>query len=166
MISPPPTDAPTDAERDAALEQFGGAFKRAMGAVRRLRGRDTHRAGELSYAQFGLLFGLAQGGEMSASEVAFCADVAPATATQMLDSLAAAGLIGRRRSEADRRSVLVSLTPRGTEVVAARRARYQGHWDEALGKFSAAELCTASAVLDSIRAMFDELACDAEAEPA
>lgn len=171
MISPssaaePDADESADSARDVALEEFGAAFKRAMGAVRRLRGRDTHRAGELSYAQFGLLFGLAHGGEMSASEVAFCADVAPATATQMLDSLAAAGLIGRRRSEADRRSVLVSLTPRGTEVVAARRARYQGRWDEALGKFSAAELCTASDVLDSVRAMFDELACDVESDPA
>lgn len=148
--------------RELALEQFGVSFKRAMGAVRRLRGRDTHRAGELSYAQFGLLFGLAQGGEMSASELALCADVAPATATQMLDSLAAVGLINRRRSETDRRSVIVSLTPRGSELVSERRARYQGRWDAALGEFSAAQLRTASAVLDRMRAMFDELAQDPE----
>jgi DNA-binding MarR family transcriptional regulator len=148
--------------REQALEQFSASFKRAMGAVRRLRGRDTHRAGELSYAQYGLLFGLAQGGEMSASELALCADVAPATATQMLDSLAGAGLIARRRSETDRRSVIVSLTPRGGELVAARRARYQSRWDAALGEFSAAQLRTAAAVLDRMRAMFDELAEDHE----
>ena len=150
--------AASEAELDAAREEFGSAFKRAMGAVRRLRGRDTHRAGELSYAQFGLLFGLGAGGEMSASEVANCAGVSPATATQMLDGLAAAGLIERRRSEADRRSVLVSLTPHGSEVVAARRERYQGRWNEALEEFAAEELRTAAAVLERIRAMFDELA--------
>ncbi|HEX2702974.1 MAG TPA: MarR family transcriptional regulator, partial [Solirubrobacteraceae bacterium] len=99
------------AERDAAVARFSAAFKGAMGAVRRLRGRDTHRPGELSYAQFGLLFGLlAAGGELSASELAGCADVSPGTATQMLDGLATAGLVERRRSELDRRSVLVSLT--------------------------------------------------------
>jgi len=154
MIAP----VATGVEHDTALEEFGLAFKRAMGAVRRLRGRDTHRPGELSYAQFGLLFGLAQGGEMSASEVATCADVTPATATQMLDGLESHGLIERRRSDSDRRSVLVSLTPRGSELVAERRARYQGRWDAALAQFSAADLRTAAAVLERMRAMFDELA--------
>jgi DNA-binding MarR family transcriptional regulator len=157
MIALPSTEDESANEHDAAIEHFGLAFKRAMGAVRRLRGRDTHRAGELSYAQFGLLFGLAEGGEMSASELALCADVAPGTATQMLDSLAAAGLIERVRSERDRRSVLISLTARGSEVVAARRARYQGLWSAALGEFSGEELRGAAAVLDRMRALFDEL---------
>ena len=96
----------------AAVASFAGTFKAAMAAVRRLRGRDTHRPGELSYAQYGLLFGLADGGERSASELAGLADVAPATATQMLDSLVAGGFVERSRSERDRRLVLVSLTAR------------------------------------------------------
>jgi DNA-binding MarR family transcriptional regulator len=151
------------AEREAAVARFGAAFKGAMGAVRRLRGRDTHRPGELSYAQFGLLFGLFEaGGELSASELAGCADVSPGTATQMLDGLDAHGLIARRRSERDRRSVLVSLTPRGHDVVAVRKARYQTHWDEALAEFSPEDLGVAAAVLDRIRAMFGELALEAE----
>jgi DNA-binding MarR family transcriptional regulator len=111
-----------------------------------------------------LLFGLAEGGEMSASELAVCADVAPGTATQMLDSLAAAGLIERVRSERDRRSVLISLTARGSELVAARRARYQGLWSEALGEFSREELRTAAAVLDRMRVLFDGLGHDEVAD--
>jgi DNA-binding MarR family transcriptional regulator len=134
-----------------------------MGAVRRLRGRDTHHSGELSYAQYGLLFGLAErGGELSASEVAGCADVAPGTATEMLDALAIAGLIERTRSESDRRIVLVSLTARGSELVAARRARYQLRWDDALAGFSDEDLRIAAAVLERTRTMFDEFALDAE----
>jgi DNA-binding MarR family transcriptional regulator len=169
MIMPPasaPREPPSElvGSREQAAEEFGLTFKRAMAAVRRLRGRDTHRAGELSYAQFGLLFGLAEGGEMSASELAVCADVAPGTATQMLDSLAAAGLIERVRSERDRRSVLISLTARGSELVAARRARYQGLWSEALGEFSREELRTAAAVLDRMRVLFDGLGHDEVAD--
>jgi DNA-binding MarR family transcriptional regulator len=119
-----------------------------MVAVRRLRGRDTHRPGEVSYAQCSLLFGLAERGELSASELAGLADVSPATATQMLDR--------------DRRVVLVSLTERGGKLVAARRARYEQLWAAALTGFSERELTTATAVLDRARAIFDEIASESE----
>ena len=142
----------------AAVTRFAATFKGAMAAVRRLRGRDTHRPEELSYAQYGLLFGLADRGELSASELAGLADVAPATATQMLDSLVAAGFVSRSRSERDRRIVLVSLTSGGRELVTARRARYEALWARALARFSEQELETATAVLDCARAIFDEIA--------
>ncbi|MGD0197581.1 MAG: MarR family transcriptional regulator [Solirubrobacteraceae bacterium] len=154
----PAAPSALETERAAAAERFALAFKHASAAVRRLRGRDTHRHGELSYAQFGLLFGLAEHGRLSASELAMHADVAPGTATQMLDGLEAAGLIERERSERDRRLVMVSLTPHGSELVATRRALYQGCWADALSEFGADELLTAAAVLDSMRAMFDRLA--------
>ena len=144
-------------EHRAAVTRFASTFKGAMAAVRRLRGRDTHRPEELSYAQYCLLFGLADRGELSASELAGLADVAPATATQMLDSLVAGGFVERSRSERDRRMVLVSLTSGGSELVAARRARYEALWTQALARFSEQELETATAVLDCARAVFDEI---------
>ena len=52
-------------ERTGALEVVGQAFKGAMAALRRMRGRETHRPGELSYAQYGLLFGLCDGAARS-----------------------------------------------------------------------------------------------------
>ena len=72
------------AEQLADTTAFGLAFKSAMASVRKLRGRDTHHPGELSYAQYGLLFGLAERGELCASDLAGLADVAPASATTML----------------------------------------------------------------------------------
>src|SRR5579859_3855803 len=90
--------------------QLGAAFKRAMVAVRRLRGRETHRSEQLSYAQYGLLFGLAGMCERSARDLAEHADLTPATVAQMLESLEAHGLVKRTRSEQDRRVVLSSLT--------------------------------------------------------
>ena len=141
-----------------AVSAFGLSFKAAMAAVRRLRGRDTHRPGEVSYAQCSLLLALAERGQLSASELAGLADVAPATATQMLDSLAAGGFVERSRGELDRRLVVVSLTSRGGELVAARRARFDQLWTDALVEFSDSELVTARAVLDRARDVFDAIA--------
>jgi DNA-binding MarR family transcriptional regulator len=143
-----------------SVSAFRLSFKAAMAAVRRLRGRDTHRPGEVSYAQCSLLFALAERGELTASELASVADVAPATASQMLDSLAAGGFVERSRSDRDRRLVLVSLTARGGELVTARRARFEQLWADALVEFSESELVTATAVLDRARAVFDEIAAE------
>ena len=78
----------------------------------------------------------------------------------MLDSLVAGGFVERSRSERDRRMVLVSLTARGSELVAARRARYEALWARALAQFSERELETAAAVLDCARAIFEEIATE------
>ena len=151
----------SEAERTEILEALGRSFKSLTGALRRLRGRETHHPGELSYAQYGLLFGLADGEPRSSRELALAADVSPATAAEMLDALAAAGLVGRIRSEADKRIVLTSLTDRGKAVVDERHARYEPLWRAALDGFSEEELRSASAIFDALRDMFDALA-DAE----
>ena len=147
-------------ERSEVLQELGQSFKRTTAALRRLRGRETHRPGELSYAQYILLFGLAAGGELSAGELASSADLSPGTVTQMLDGLTAAGLVERVRSERDKRVVLVSLTDRGESVVGARRARLEPLWEEALAGFSERELEIASAVLDRLHELFEQMADD------
>lgn len=141
----------------APTRTFGLAFKRAMTVVRRLRGRDTHRPGELSYSQYGLLFGLAEHGQLTTSELASLAEVAPSTATKMLDRLAEIALVARVRSELDRRVVLVALTARGSEIVVARRARYEQLWDTALSGFTNEQLANATAVLERVIAMFEQI---------
>jgi DNA-binding MarR family transcriptional regulator len=146
------------ASRTEALEALGRAFKGATASVRRLRGRETHRPGELSYAQYGLLFSLSDGPPLSLRDLALAAGVTPGTAAEMLDSLAGAGLVRRIRSDEDKRIVLTSLTERGQSVVDERRARYEPRWRAALSEFSEEELLTAATVLERVRAMFEELA--------
>ncbi len=146
-----------------AAVQLGRSFKGAIAAMRRMRGREMHCAGELSDAQYGLLFGLRDHEALSARELAFQADVSAATATEMLDGLAAAGLVSRVRSEADRRVVLTSLTDRGRELVQARQARYEPRWRAAIAEFSDEELLRTAAVLDRLAEMFDELAEERQA---
>ena len=59
-------------ERDQrdATEEVARSFKRAMAAVRRLRGRETHRPGELTDAQYSLLFCLRDQSQMSLRDLA------------------------------------------------------------------------------------------------
>jgi len=145
----------TDPETPAG--QVGQAFKRAMVATRKLRGRETQRPGQLSFAQYGLLFGLAGTCERSARELAEHADLTPATVTQMLEHLEAAGLVKRTRSEQDRRVVLSVLTDRGAAVVAERHAQMEPRWRAALDEFSDDELSAAARVLGRLADYFNDL---------
>jgi DNA-binding MarR family transcriptional regulator len=154
----PPTAPASDAGQE--LERLGLSFKAMMAAFRRMRGRETQQPGELSYAQYSLLFGLAEGRELSARELACVADLSPATVTQMLDNLAARGLVERVRSTTDKRVVLSCLTVRGQALVEERRAQFEPRWRAALAEFTPAELETAAAVLERLRAMFEEIAAE------
>jgi DNA-binding MarR family transcriptional regulator len=162
---PPAPGPPTgDVVQRAVIVELGRAFKGCVGAVRRLRGRETRcSTGALSDAQFGLLFGLREHDTLPTSELALLADLSPATATEMLDGLVASGLVSRVRSDRDRRVVLTSLTERGRELVAERYARFAPRWEAALAEFSEDELRVAAAVLDRLREMFDEIKPGADA---
>jgi MarR family transcriptional regulator, organic hydroperoxide resistance regulator len=163
MNAPTKTKQPARA-RDQAVAQLRLAHRGMMAATRRLRGRDTHRHGELSFAQYHLLSGLADHDELSAGELALAADLSPATVTQMLDSLAEMGLVERTRSERDRRVVNCALTTRGRELLAERHAHLGERWKAALAEFSNQDLATAAAVLDRLRTMIDEFSTVAHDE--
>jgi len=155
-----PVTAPDDLTRAAVSTELGASFKGLLGAVRRLRGRETRNPEGLSDAQYGLLFGLREHQQLSSGELACLADLSPASATEMLDGLAAAGLVRRVRSERDRRVVLTSLTDRGHALLEERHAKFAPRWYAAVEEFSDDELRTAARVLDRLRAMFDELQSD------
>ena len=143
-------------QHDAA-EQVARSFKRAMAAVRRLRGRETRRPGELTDAQYGLLFCLRDQSQMSVRDLACAADLSPASVTEMLEGLAAAGLVERQRSDRDRRVVLTSLTDSGRGLVEERRARFEPRFRAALEPFSEDELVIAASVLERLRDLFQEI---------
>lgn len=145
------------APRESA-EQLGRAFKAAMAALRRMRGREHRGSGLLSDAQYSLLFCLRDREGLSSTELAHDADLSPAAVTEMLDGLAHAHLVDRSRSHHDRRVVLTSLTERGRDLVEARRAQFEPRFRAALAEFSDDELVTAAAVLDRLRGMFDRFA--------
>ena len=144
--------------QDDPVLAVGGAFKAAIAALRRMRGREGHRTGELSEAQYWLLFSLCERSPMSTSELAVAADLSAASTAEMLEGLEVAGLIVRARSETDRRVVLTSLTQRGQELVLARRERSEAKLRAALADFTPEQLAVAAEVLTRLQAMFDERA--------
>jgi len=151
-------DVVGEREHGDAAEEVARSFKRALAALRRMRGRETHRPGELTDAQYSLLFCLRDESQMSLRDLADAADLSPASATEMLDGLAVAGLVERQRSDRDRRVVLTSLTADGRVLVEERRARFEPRLRAALEPFGEDELVAAAAVLDRLRDMFEEIA--------
>jgi DNA-binding MarR family transcriptional regulator len=145
------------ADRTATLEALRSAFIELMGAERRLRGRSAHKAGDFSAMEIRALFQLGKLPETTAGHMAKHADVSPATMTAMLDHLEKDGMVARRRSEEDRRQVIVSLTDRGRELLAAKRVMWERTWRELLEHHSDAELATAASVMRDVAGLLDSL---------
>lgn len=74
-------------------------------------------AEETTIAQYRSLVVLASRGPQRLVDLASALGVAPSTAGRMCDRLTRKGLIRRHRARADRRTVLVSITPAGRAVV-------------------------------------------------
>jgi MarR family transcriptional regulator, organic hydroperoxide resistance regulator len=105
---------------------FDLAWDRFFASVKRARGRAARDfGGGLSVAQHDLLKPLAAGGELPVGELALAAGVATPTATRMLGGLARDGIVRRKASEADRRVVTVTLTPKGRRCAEAKRSLVQ-----------------------------------------
>ena len=71
----------------------------------------------ITFAQARLLRTLADAGELRMVDIAHRLGVVPRSATDLVDGLEDAGLAGRGPDPADRRSVLVELTPSGREML-------------------------------------------------
>jgi DNA-binding MarR family transcriptional regulator len=144
-------------DRTATLEALRSAFIELMGAERRLRGRSGHKAGDFSAMEIRALFQLAEETETTAGCLAKHADVSPATMTAMLDHLEKDGMVTRRRSETDRRQVLVALSDRGRELMDAKRTFWEQRWREMLARHSDAELTAAASVMHDVAGLLDSL---------
>ena len=104
-------------------ERFSDAWDEFFAAVRRARGRAAQavQPGNLTLAQFQLLAAFEDTREMSVGELALAGGVATPSATRMLAGLERDGIVERKASAVDRRSVLVRLTPKGRRMLKAKR---------------------------------------------
>jgi DNA-binding MarR family transcriptional regulator len=147
----------TEASKEAALRQVGAAYQGVARAQRRLRGRDAMQPGRLTAPQVNLLGPLAENGPMSSGQLAEAAGLTPATTTHMLDQLAVAGVVERKRQEDDKRVVITSLTDSGVEMLDLRLEEMRNAWDGELERFNAEELEHAAEVILAICAFVDDL---------
>lgn len=150
--------APPEAvTREQALEQLRGSLHAMLTAHRRLRSRDSRHSGGIGFAQYRLLAGLRLSGGQTASALASAAELSPATVTEMLDGLAHAGLVERRRDELDRRIVRVELTRAGRQAFDAKQAVFQAALAAGLDDLDVETLERAATVLDRLAAFFEDL---------
>ncbi|WCB96032.1 hypothetical protein DSM104299_04786 [Baekduia alba] len=146
------------ASTTAASEAVRLAFVEMLGAERRLRARDQKCGpGELTHGQIRALFTIDVKGEATAGELAKAAELSPASVSTMLDHLERDGIVERRRSESDRRVVVVSLTGEGRELLEHRRAEWRTRWREALADVSDEHLAVAADVMHRMAGILDEL---------
>jgi DNA-binding MarR family transcriptional regulator len=135
-------NAPDEAVLDAVLtasRTLVAVAERSLGAA----------AEETTLAQYRALVVLASRGPQRMVDLARALEVTPPTAGRMCDRLLRKGLIRRHRARADRREVLVSVTPAGRQVVDHATARRRELLAEILGRLPARQQAAVAAGLQA-----------------
>ena len=140
-----------EAALTGALHDFFQAARRARGRA----ARDTP-AGELSLAQYHLLEPLG-GGPKTNRELAELAGVSPPTATRMVGSLLARGLVSRIADPSDGRAVVISLTERGRAALATKVREYDSRRRQIAAALEPHEQEIATDLLRRLAAVMEEL---------
>ena len=121
----------------------GSVVDAVLTASRTMVGVATRSLGDAAedttIAQYRMLVVLASRGPQRMVDLALALGVAPSTAGRMSDRLVRKQLVRRHRARADRRSVLVSLTAAGRQVVDEATARRRVLIAGILAKLPAAE---------------------------
>ena len=143
---------------DEALDALRVAFVELLGAERRLRGREGQRPGELSLSHYRMLTFLLDSPRLPAGRLAAAADLAPASATQMLDLLEKRGMVARERDPQDRRVVVVTRTPEGRRLTQDRRAEFRALWAEVMHDLDEEQLALGVDVLERVSRLLELLA--------
>jgi len=151
-------DAGAGTAATAGTEAVRVALVELLGAERRLRARDQKCGpGDLTQGQIRALFTIDVKGEATAGELAKAAELSPASVSTMLDHLERDGIVERRRSDSDRRVVVVTLTESGRALLDEKRERWRARGRAALAGVSDEGLLAAADVMHRMATMLDEL---------
>lgn len=135
-------ERPDLAERDLAAMALFGRLGRLVQVAEPLVGRTFARHG-LSTGDFDVLAALRRSGDpytLTPTALARTLMLSPAAMTNRLDKLEAAERVERRLDPGNRRSMLVTLTPSGRELVDAVVAEHVANERELLAVLPAADL--------------------------
>jgi DNA-binding MarR family transcriptional regulator len=136
---------------DVATETLADAFR----AVSRQLRHQTQQAlapWDVTPSQARALGVLTRHGPVRLGALSEHLRIAPRSATEVVDSLAAAGLVERRADPVDRRATLVALTVRGDEVAAGIRAARAAEADDFFARLDEADRAALAAILEKLRA--------------
>lgn len=147
--SPPPAEgaAPHPA---AVLKLFRVIFQ----SVNRHSHEVEKKAG-IGGAQLWALAEISGRPRITVTELAQAMSIHQSTASNLLEKLESQQYIVRSRSDTDRRVVLLTLTPRGEEILGKAPLPYRGVLTDALLKLDAHELATLKHSLDQLVAQLE-----------
>lgn len=116
--------------RQSSLDELGAVFRRFYRQI--VSDWSKSVEGELSGSQAMILERLINEGPQKPTELAALLDITVSAVTSLSDKLVRAGLVERRRSDEDRRVVLLLATPAADQVLervrAQRRALFQKYF--------------------------------------
>jgi DNA-binding MarR family transcriptional regulator len=145
--------------QELEAQEFLAAFDTFVQAVRRARGAPA-QGGEraLTLSQYGLLTGLSERSAAPVRELAAEAGVTASTATRILDTLERRGIVRRRRTDEDRRVVIVTLTHLGRDLLSEQDDWLQGRQLEFHAGLPAQERRLAPDLLVRLATLIDDMA--------
>ena len=126
----------------------------ALGAVaRQLRERsaETLAPWDITPGHLRALRMLSRHGTMRLSELSERLEVAPRTATEVVDALESRGLVRRLADLGDRRATLVEVTEHGASVLAAIRAARGSESERIFGRLSQEDRAQLERILRTLR---------------
>jgi DNA-binding MarR family transcriptional regulator len=145
--------------RDRAID-----LVRRVNRFQRAGDLDDATVGELTVAQIRVLFRLRNRGPMPSSTLATGLAVTLPTVTSVIDRLVAKELVERSDDPADRRRVIVGLTPAGREIVERIQQGRRARLSRALDALEERELMALITGLEGLAAAADSLEA-AEVDP-
>jgi len=143
----PAPPEPADPAGDESLAEALTAVARQF----RERSAETLAPWGITPAHLRALHTLARHGTMRLSELSDRLQIAPRTATEVVDALQARDLVRRRADPGDRRAILVEVTERGTGVLAGIRAARGPEAGRTFGRLSPDERAELARILSKLR---------------
>jgi DNA-binding MarR family transcriptional regulator len=143
----PTQPEPADPAGDEALAEALSAIARQL----RARSAETLAPWDITPSHLRALSTLARHGTMRLSELSDRLQIAPRTATEVVDALQARDLARRRADPGDRRAILVEVTERGAGVLAETRATRRAEAGRIFGRLSIAERAELARLLSKLR---------------
>jgi DNA-binding MarR family transcriptional regulator len=137
----------TDLAGDESLADAFGAVSRQL----REKSAETLAPWDITPAHLRALRTLARHGTMRLSELSEHLQIAPRTATEVVDALQAGDLVRRRADPADRRATLVEVTDHGTAILAEIRAARGTEAGRIFGRLTPADRAELARILSKLR---------------
>jgi DNA-binding MarR family transcriptional regulator/N-acetylglutamate synthase-like GNAT family acetyltransferase len=132
----------------AAVRRFNRFYTRAIGVLER-----GYLGGPYTLAENRVMYEIAHGEMVTPSAIATALDLDAGYLSRMLSKLERDGMLERRRSNSDGRSVILRLTQRGHDFFASLNARTVDRVHELIGGLTAPDQARRAGALDTAQTL-------------